>query len=219
MTRNVRVLLTILGSSSLSLLAASPAAADPVPATAPAGGIMAILGSGGGLLLGLVQLIVGLSIAAFAVNKGLKLVSRLLGGLDIWAQVKAKNVSVALLGAGVVISYTNVIGGGISAMTDSLGTLVGGGWYAGILGLVSGLLNLVVAIAVASFAITVVFKVMDRLTKNIDEKAEFTSGNVALGALYAGILIGVSQLVSAGVSGIGTGVNSFLAAIAATIGF
>jgi len=66
-------------------------------------------GSLGGLLLGAIQLIFGLSLAAFSITKGLGLLSGLLGGLDIWAEIKAKNVAVSLLAAGVVISYPRVI--------------------------------------------------------------------------------------------------------------
>ncbi|MBK8476422.1 MAG: DUF350 domain-containing protein [Opitutaceae bacterium] len=178
----------------------------------------AVAGSLGGLLLGVIQLIVGLSMAAFSITKGLKLLSKLLGGIDIWEEVKNRNTAVALLGAGVVVSYTRVISGGIAAMSDSLATLGTGSVFNGAIGLVSGLINLAVAIGVASFAITVVFRVMDKLTITIDEKAEFKKGNVAIGAVYCGILIGVSSLVAAGVSGIGSGVSVFLSALVGAIG-
>jgi uncharacterized membrane protein YjfL (UPF0719 family) len=170
-------------------------------------------GSVGGLLLGVIQLVVGLSLAAFSITKGLALLSKLLGGLDIWSEIKAKNTAVALLAAGVVVSYTRVISGGIDAMTRSLLTLGTDGVLNGVIGLVAGVINLFVAIAVASFAITVVFRVMDKLTVGIDEKAEFKANNVAIGVVYCGILIGVSALVSAGVTGIGSGVSLFLGAL------
>jgi uncharacterized membrane protein YjfL (UPF0719 family) len=174
-------------------------------------------GSLGGLLLGVIQLIVGLSLAAFSITKGLELLSRLLGGLNIWNEIKAKNIAVALLAGGVVISYTRVISGGIDAMTRSLLTLGTGGVLNGVIGLVAGIINLFVAIAVASFAITVVFRVMDKLTKGIDEQAEFKANNIAIGAVYCGILIGVSNLVAAGVTGIGAGVSLFLSALVGAI--
>jgi len=180
---------------------------------AAAGSWAEVGGSLGGLLLGIIQLIVGLSLAAFSITKGLELLSRLLGGLDIWDEIKKKNIAVALLAAGVVISYTRVISGGIDSMTRSLLTLGGGGVLNGVIGLVAGVINLTVAIAVASFAITVVFRVMDKLTKNIDEKAEFKANNSAIGVIYCGILIGVSSLVSAGVTGIGSGISLFLGAL------
>ncbi len=177
----------------------------------------AVGGSLGGLLLGVIQLIVGLSLAAFSITKGLQLLSKLLGGIDVWEEVKNKNTAIALLAAGVVISYTRVISGGIAAMTDSLATLGTGNVANGAIGLVSGLVNLFVAVSVASFAITIVFRVMDKLTSSIDEKAEFKAGNTAIGAIYCGILVGVSSLVAAGVGGIGSGISMFLSALVSAI--
>jgi uncharacterized membrane protein YjfL (UPF0719 family) len=171
------------------------------------------------LLISIIQLIVGLSIAAFAITQGLKLLSKLLTRgeqpFDIWEQARNKNVAVALLGAGVIFSYCNVTASGIHAMTTVLGGLASGasGWKDGLSSLIGAALNLAVAIIVADFAITVVFRVMDRLTKNTDELAEFRANNVALGAIYCGILIGVSLLVSAGVAGIGLGVSNLLSAL------
>ncbi len=196
--------------------AAALALTSAASAAEGTGSWTAVAGSLGGLLLGVIQLIVGLSLAAFSITKGLKLLSKLLGGIDIWEEVKNKNCAVALLGAGVIVSYTRVISGGIAAMSDSLATLGTGSVFNGVIGLVSGLINLAVAIGVASFAITVVFRVMDKLTTSIDEKAEFKNGNVAIGAVYCGILIGVSSLVAAGVSGIGSGVSVFLSALVGT---
>lgn len=202
----------------VALCATAAFAADvalPTAAAAPeVSHTKEILGSMLGLILGLVQFAVGLGIAAFAINKGLQVVSKLLGGLDIWAEVAKKNIAVALLAAGAVISYTRVIGSGIDSMTKSLGSLAGGDWSAGVVGLIAGVVNLIVAITVASFAITVTFKVMDKLTKGIDEKAELSGGNIAIGALYCGILIGVSGLVASGVAGIGLGLGEFLHALA-----
>lgn len=207
MTRLPRVL-------ALVAICATAAFAADVPAAAETSHLKEILGSLLGLILGIVQFVVGLGIAAFAITKGLQVVSKLLGGLDIWAEIGKKNIAVALLAAGAVISYTRVVGSGIDSMTKGLGSLAGGDWSAGVVGLIAGVINLFVAITVASFAITVTFKVMDKLTKGIDEKAELSGGNIAIGALYCGILIGVSGLVASGVSGISIGLGEFLYAIA-----
>jgi uncharacterized membrane protein YjfL (UPF0719 family) len=200
----------------IAICASAAFAADAAPAEPSH--LKDIIGSLLGLVLGLVQFAVGLGIAAFAITKGLQVVSKLLGGLDIWAEVAKKNIAVALLAAGAVISYTRVVGSGIDSMTKGLGSLAGGDWSAGVVGLIAGMINLGVAIMVASFAITVTFKVMDKLTKGIDEKAELSGGNIAIGALYCGILIGVSGLVASGVSGISIGLGNFLSAIAHAIG-
>jgi uncharacterized membrane protein YjfL (UPF0719 family) len=198
---------------SLSVVAFATAAADesaaPVSAVSQ---LWPVFGSLAALVLGFIQLIVGLSLAAFAITKGLAVLSKLLGGIDIWAEIQKKNLAVALLAAGVVISYCTVIGSGIGAMTSALFAL-GADPLGGLTGLFSGILNLVIAIMVASFAVTVVFKVMDKLTTGIDEKAEFANGNVAIGIIYCGTLIGVSGLVASGVKGIGTGVAMLITAL------
>lgn len=169
-----------------------------------------LLGSLLGLVLGIVQLVIALGIAAFAINQGLRIVGRMLEGIEIWAEVKKRNLAVAALAAGVVIAYTNVIGSGISAMTAGVGSLANLNWGPGVSAIAGGIVSLIIAIMVASFAITVTFRVMDRLTKDIREQDEFRSGNVAIGVVYAGIMIGVSGLIAAGVSGIGARVSDVI---------
>ena len=71
-------------------------------------------------------------------------------------------------------------------------------------------LILVVALIVAGFAISWTFKVMDKLTTNINEKEEFKNNNVAIGIVYAGILVGASDLISAGVAGVSSAVTNAL---------
>jgi len=44
--------------------------------------------------------------------------------------------------------------------------------------------------------------VLDKITKGIDEIAELRKGNIAVSILMAGVLIAVSFVVQAGVSGI-----------------
>ncbi|MFO1009456.1 MAG: DUF350 domain-containing protein [Planctomycetota bacterium] len=183
------------------------------PAPASSGASNELVGALMGLLLGVIQLIIGLSIAAFAINKGFAIVGKMLEGINIWAEVKKKNIAVAALGAGVVISYTNVIGSGIEAMTKGVGNLANLDWSAGLSAIVGGVFSLVIALLVASFAITVTFRVMDKLTTDINEKDEFRNNNIAIGVVYAGIMIGVSGLIAAGVSGIGARVADLVNAI------
>ena len=181
----------------------------------------AIGGAAIGLIAALLQLVIGLSIASFAIKKGLDLLSRLLSGgapFDIWAEIKKRNTAVALLGASVVISYCNVIGSGIEAVSGVLAGLRDQSLAHSLMGLLGAAINLGVAIGVASFAITVVFRVMDKFTSGIDEKAEFKDGNTAIGVVYCGIIIGVSFLVASGVSSIGIGVSNLLNAILSACG-
>jgi len=165
------------------------------------------------LLLGLIQLVVSLALFTLAVSNGIAVVSRMIDGLDLWGEIKRKNVAVSLLAAGAVIAYTNVVAGGIAGMTAGLQSLVVFDFKNGLSALLSGAINLVVALAIAGIAISWTFKVMDKWTKDIDEKTEFRNGNVAIGVVYAGILIGASGLISAGVSGVSAGLTKFFTAL------
>jgi uncharacterized membrane protein YjfL (UPF0719 family) len=163
-----------------------------------------------GLLLGAIQLVVSLAIFTFAIKTGLRVVGRMIEGIDIWAEIKKRNMAVALLAAGAVIAYVSVVAGGVNSMTSGLTGIVSGSFKAGLSAIVGGVVNLIVALVVAGVAITWTFKVMDKLTTTIDEKAEFKAGNTAIGILYAGILIGASSLIAAGVGGVSKAVTSFL---------
>lgn len=191
----------------LPVLALAPTAA-PLPLETGAIGAGALA-----LLLGLVQLVVSLALFTLAVNNGIAVVSKMIDGLDIWGEIKKRNVAVGLLAAGAVIAYTNVVSGGIAGMTKGLQSLVVFDIKNGLSALLGGAVNLVVALAVAGLAISWTFKVMDKWTKDIDEKSEFRNGNVALGVVYAGILIGASALISAGVSGVSSGLTQFFSAL------
>lgn len=207
-----------LASLALALSAGSALAQEAAQSSA-----LSALGSGAiQLLMAAIQLVVGLSIAAFAIKKGFDLLAKLLtrGGktLDIWKEIRGKNVAVAVVGACVIISYCNVIGSGINSMSNVLGSITSQGFVRSFVGLISAVVNLAVAIGVASFAITVVFRALDKLTTNIDEVEELKANNVAIGVVYGGLIIGVSFLVSSGVTSIGMGVNAVLDAILRMVG-
>lgn len=215
----------LLSLGGLAVCAAS-AWAQEGPPPPPAAGPQAVDTLAGGLLqlvVAIIQLVVGLSIAAYAIKKGLDLLAKLLsrGGtetFDIWKEVRGKNAAVAVVGAGVIMSYCKVISSGIESMSRVLGNLFGQSLGQSLVGLASALINLAVAIVVASFAITVVFQVMDKLTPGGDEVAELRANNVATGIVYAGLIFGVSFLVSSGVTSIGIGVNAVLGTLLRILG-
>jgi uncharacterized membrane protein YjfL (UPF0719 family) len=95
-------------------------------------------------------------------------------------------------------------------MTNGLTSVVSGSFSHGLSALIGGVVNLLVALFVAGFAISWTFKAMDKLTTNINEKDEFKNGNVAIGIVYAGILIGASDLIAAGVAGVSSALTATL---------
>ena len=189
---------------NLSLAPVLLQAATPVTTAPPTDMKGALIG----LALGALQLIVSLAIFTFAINQGLKIVSRMIDGIDIWAEIKKRNFAVALLAAGAVIAYVNVVAGGVDSMTNGLTGVLSGSFKTGLSALLGGIVNLIVALIVAGFAITWTFNAMDKMTSSINEKDEFRGGNTAIGIVYAGILIGASGLIAAGVGGVSAALTS-----------
>ena len=154
--------------------------------------VMALVG-------GVVQLILGIILAISSIMLGFKLMSKLLPKIKIWDELKKKNVAIGLMAAGVVIAYTQVINTGIRGMTDAVAFAQNK-----ILGFIGGLIAVMIGIGLASLGVTLAFKAMDRLTKDIDETEELTTKqNISLGVFYAGVLFGISSMIAAAVSGLG----------------
>ena len=151
------------------------------------------------LLGGIVQLILGIVLAITSIMLGLKLMTKLLPKIKIWDELKKKNLAVGLMAAGIVIAYTQVINTGIRGMSEAVAFADNK-----VLGFVGGLVAVIVGIGLASLGVTLAFKAMDKLTKDIDETEELTTKqNVAIGIFYAGVMFGVSAMIAAAVSGLG----------------
>ncbi|MEM0445017.1 MAG: DUF350 domain-containing protein [Nitrososphaerota archaeon] len=71
-----------------------------------------------------------------------------------------------------------------------------------ILDLLVAVIQLVLAVALALFSITIALNILDRTTKQINEFEELRNRNVAVGVYIAGILIAVGNVVGQAVSGI-----------------
>jgi uncharacterized membrane protein YjfL (UPF0719 family) len=146
------------------------------------------------------QFVVGLALAMASVYIGLKMFDRLTKGVNEWEAIKNGNVAVGILMAAVIISIATVVQSGVLQVTahldvtESLGDML--------VGLGIGLLNLLIGLAAAIIAIFIAVRILDRITKDIDEMAEIAKGNVAVAVIMAGVLIAVSFVISAAVSGV-----------------
>jgi uncharacterized membrane protein YjfL (UPF0719 family) len=146
------------------------------------------------------QFVVGLALAMASVYIGLKMFDRLTKGVDEWKEVKNGNVAVGILMAAVIISIATVVQSGVLQVTAHIGAdeaiddmLVG-------LGI--GLVNLLIGLGAAILAIFIAVKTLDKITTDIDEMAEIAKGNVSVAIIMAGVLIAVSFVIAAAVSGV-----------------
>ncbi len=150
-------------------------------------------------LAGLVQFIVGLVLAMVSVYIGLKMFDRLTKGINEWEEIKKGNVAVGILLAAVILSIANVIQSGVLRITAD----IGGGQSVGVMmvGLLVGIVNLIIGLVAAVIAIYIAIRVLDKITKDIDEFKEIAKGNVAVAVIMAGVLIAVSFIIAAAVAG------------------
>jgi uncharacterized membrane protein YjfL (UPF0719 family) len=154
-----------------------------------------------GVGIGVVQLIVGLVLAIASIYIGLSMFGKFTKGINEEEELKKGNVAVGILQAAIILSIANVVQSGVVGLTGAL-TL---GFS--INAIIAGVIQLFVGLVLAVVAIYMAINVLDKITKNIDEMAEIKKGNVAVAILMAGVLIAVSFVVQAGVSGIARAVG------------
>jgi len=149
-----------------------------------------------GIGLGVLQLVVGLVLAIASIYIGLSLFGKFTKGINEEEELKKGNVAVGLLMAAIILSIANVVQSGVVGLTSAL--TMGFSVNA----IIGGVIQLLVGIVLAVLSIYIAINVLDKITKNIDEMEELKKGNVAVAILMAGVLIAVSFVVQAGVSGI-----------------
>lgn len=149
-----------------------------------------------GIGVGVLQLVVGLILAIASIYIGLSLFGKFTKGINEEEELKKGNAAVGILQAAIILSIANVVQSGVVGLTGAF--TVGFSINA----IIAGIIQLLVGIILAVVAIYMAINVLDRITKNIDEMEELKKGNVAVAILMAGVLIAVSYVVQAGVSGI-----------------
>ncbi|MFA5106443.1 MAG: DUF350 domain-containing protein [Candidatus Micrarchaeia archaeon] len=168
----------------------------------------------GGLVIGFLQLVLGLVVAMFSIYMGMRLFDRVTKGINEMKELKKGNVAVGILLGAVIISIANVVQSGVSAVTGSITAGMGAGALVVALGI--GILNLLIGLAAAVVSIYLAMSILDKITVELDEWKEIAKGNVAVAIMMAAVLFAVSFVVQAGVSGISRALDA--RALAAMIG-
>ncbi len=152
-----------------------------------------------GLGIALGQLIVGLVLAMGSVYLGLKMFDKLTEGTDEMAELKKGNVAIAILLGAIIFSIANIVEGGVSNLTQTV--VPGLSMVQVFAALVIGLVNLVIGVILAIFAIYIAISVLDKITVGIDEFRELRRGNVAIAIIMASVLFAVSFVIKGAVVG------------------
>ena len=152
-----------------------------------------------GLLIAVVQLIVGLVLAIGSVYLGLRMFDKLTQGTDEMAELKKGNVAIAILLGAIIFAIANVVESGVSALTQNMTPNLS--VMELLAALIIGIVNLFIGLVLAVFSIYVAISVLDKITVGIDEFRELRKGNVAVAIMMAAVLFAVSFVIRGAVAG------------------
>jgi len=162
-----------------------------------------------GLVIAIIQVLVSLGFAMFAVYAGIRIFDRFTKNIDEMAELKRGNLAIGVLLGGVILSFATVIAGGVRSLTNVVLSIGARSVGSTLVGLVGGILNLLIALGLASAAIFIALNIFGRLTKDMDEEAELKRGNVAVAFLLAAILFSVATVIASGVESVGAAIGAF----------
>lgn len=154
------------------------------------------------IILGFVQLAIGLGLAMASIYLGMRIITRLTKGrIDPEPELAKGNKAIAVFTLGMIVAIAIVISGGIAGLTTAITSLPPGGDALAYLRAVGGgLVQLIFGIVFAGISITVGLTMWDRITKEIDEIEELKRDNLAVGIVLAGVLIAVAIVIQSGIS-------------------
>jgi uncharacterized membrane protein YjfL (UPF0719 family) len=166
-----------------------------------------------GLFLAFVQLIIGLILSIATIYLGISLLDVLTKGVDYWDELKNGNVAIGILVAAVVVSISLVVQSGVAGLNEALfgieltsPTVI----ISAINRNIAGISQVLIGIILAVVAIYLAIHILDKVAVNIELMEELKGGNVAVAIVTAGVLIAISFVIQAGVSGISTMITQIL---------
>ena len=186
--------------------AAAPAFAQEAakPAAAP-GFVQGLIAVVIGLVTAIIALLLSLWLAMQAVKKAIEMFDKTTEGIDEWTELGKGNVAVGIVMAAMIYAVGNVISGGVESLTKGL--MNPSLSLSFILGIVIGIINLLISLWIATSVISLAIKTLDKATTKIEEMKEIAKGNVAVAVMVAGVLLAVSNVVQAAVSGLSNVLN------------
>ena len=158
-----------------------------------------------GLITALIALFLSLWLAMTAVKKAIDMFDKTTEGIDEWAELAKGNVSVGIVMAAMIYAVGDIISSGVQGLTHAI--MAPSLSMAFVLSVVIGIINLLVALWIATTVISLAIKTLDKATKNIEEMKEIGKGNVAVGVMVAGVLLAVANVVGSAVSGLANVLN------------
>ena len=153
-----------------------------------------------GLVIAIVQVLVGLALSMAAVYLGMKMFDRLTKGIEEMKEIQKGNVAVGVLMVAVIVSIATVVKAGVLSLVMSINPSVG--MQAMLLAFLVSVFNLLVSVVIAIVAVYLAIKIFDKITVDFNFMKEIQKGNVAAAIVLGGILWAVSFVIGATVEGV-----------------
>ena len=151
----------------------------------------------GSIALAFLKLFIGLILAIGSIYLGTNLLDRLTRDVDEWKEIKRGNFAIGILFGGVILSIAIIIESGVSAALSAI--VPGMSFPSLIVSLFVSVLKLLVGVLAAVFSVYIALRVIDSMTKDIDELSELKKGNVAMAIVMASVMIAVSFVIKSSV--------------------
>jgi uncharacterized membrane protein YjfL (UPF0719 family) len=160
----------------------------------------------GQVLLGFAQLAIAIILSAIAAFLSFYLFQWFTRDLDEWEELRQGNPAVGVVLGAIVVAVALMLRPALAV--DTVLWDVGHQVYVRIL--LAEALQLAIGLVLAVLALGLALLIFAGLTRGIDEIEELKKGNLAVGGLLAGVVLGVGMMVSQAVGQIMTTVSSFL---------
>ena len=157
-------------------------------------------------VIGLVQLIIAIVFSVIALYIGFLVFGKITGDIDGQKELAKGNVAFGIVVAAIFVAIAVVVQSGVSGISIGIGKASAMGLTSvdGLSAIGIAFVQLILGILLAIGAIYLALKVLDKLTKGIEEFEELKKGNVAVALEMAGVIIAVALVIQTGISGITT---------------
>lgn len=160
----------------------------------------------GTLLLSLAQLVIAIVLSAAATFLSFYVVQWLTRDLDEWEALRQGNPAVGLVLGATLVAVALMLRPALAVDTATWDV----GYQIYVKVLLAEALQLAIGLVLAVVALGLAVTIFAALTHGVDEIEELGRGNLAVGGLLAGVVIGVALMVSQAVEQIMTAVSSLL---------
>ena len=154
--------------------------------------------------VGIIQLIIAIILAVAALYIGFSVLNKITKGIDEEKELAKGNVAVGIIVAAVFFAIAIVVQSGVAGVSVGVGAALSSGLGStdAYIAIGVAILQLILGIVLAIAAIYLALKVLDRMTKGVEEFEELKKGNVAVALEMAGVIVAVALIIQAGVLGI-----------------